>query len=67
MNVYLWLLPWHGESLFLFKTMNLINVTKIKIIISQKKLNTFNHCDNGNTPMYLRTFTSLVLVETRIC
>ena len=67
MNVYLWLLPWHGESLFLFKIMNLIIVLKIKNYHKSKRLYTFNHCDNGNTPMYLRTFASLVLVETRVC
>ena len=66
MNVYLWLLAWHGESQFLFY-FNKFNKCKKARLSKPKRLNTFNHCDNGYTPMYLRTFASLVLVETRIC
>ena len=66
MNVYLWLLPWHGKSLFLLKHES-DECNKNPNYHKSKKLNNFNHCDNGNTPMYLRTFASLVLVETRVC
>ena len=67
MNIHFWLLSWHGESQFLFYFNKSNKCNKKQDYHKPKTSNTFNHCDNGYTPMYLRAFASLVLVETRTC